>query len=270
MSRTLGSNYMDGVLGIRAWHWLFLLGGLPCILLRLMVLKTLKDRIDDAGWLSAHEKSLLASRISRSIPHTGAGHSLLGAIKTPGFLTLGLVYFLIQVDSYGLNFWAPQLIRTSGTDNPTMIGFLTAVPYICGAISMVVVGRLSDASGERRKYVCGLLLMAAIGFFAAGFFEKQTALLIVSLGVLGAGVVASIPAFWALPPKLVTGAGAAGGIALINTLGQLGGIVSPVMVGRVKDLTGSTTPALYVIGTMSLICALILLFFLPPALRQKD
>ena len=81
---------MDGVLGIRAWHWLFLLGGLPCILLGLMVLKTLKDRIDDAGWLSAHEKSLLASRISRSMPHTGAGHSLLGAIKTPGFLTLGM------------------------------------------------------------------------------------------------------------------------------------------------------------------------------------
>lgn len=92
----------------------------------------------------------------------------------------------------------------------------------------------------------------------------------VALAVMGAGVVASIPAFWALPPKLLTGAGAAGGIALINTLGQLGGIVSPVMVGRVKDLTGSTTPALYVIGAMSVVCALIVLYGLPESLRSRE
>jgi MFS family permease len=263
-------GHMDGVLGIRGWHWLFLLGGLPCIALGVLVLKTLKDRIEDAGWLNATEKSMLASRIVRQTAHSAAGQSLWSAIKTPGFLTLGLVYFLIQVASYGLNFWAPQLIRSAGTHNPTTIGLLTAVPYICGAICMVVVGRLSDASGERRKFVSGLLLMAAIGFFAAGIFDKQTGLLIISLGVMGGGVVASIPAFWALPPKLLSGAGAAGGIALINTLGQLGGIVSPVMVGRVRDLTGSTTPALYAIGAMSLICAAILLFGLPATLRQKD
>jgi MFS family permease len=259
---------MDGVMGVRGWHWLFVLGGLPCVALGLVVLNQLKDRIEDAGWLSADEKALLRSRIADGAPKTG-GHSLLGAIKTPGFLTLGLVYFLIQVASYGLNFWAPHLIRSAGTQNPTIIGLLTAVPYVCGAISMVVVGRLSDASGERRKYVTGLLILASLGFFSAGVFDKQTGLLIVSLGVLGAGVVASIPAFWALPPKLVTGAGAAGGIALINTLGQLGGIVSPVMVGRVRDLTGSTTPALYVIGGATLLCALIVMYGLPQQLRQK-
>jgi MFS family permease len=238
--------------------------------LGVLVLKLLKDRIEDAGWLSSREKDYLSSQIAQQSRHPQSGHSLMGAIRTPGFLTLGLVYFLIQVASYGLNFWAPHLIRVSGTQNPTVIGLLTAVPYICGAICMVVVGRLSDASGERRKYVFGLLVMAALGFFAAGFFDKQTTLLIVALAVMGAGVVAAIPAFWALPPKLVTGAGAAGGIALINTLGQLGGIVSPVMVGRVRDLTGSTTPALYVIGALSLVCAVIVLVGLPDSLRQKD
>jgi MFS family permease len=260
---------MDGVMGIRGWHWLFVLGGLPCVALGLVVLSQLKDRVEDAGWLSSEEKTLLRSRIAEGAPKSG-GHSLLGAIKTPGFLTLGLVYFLIQVASYGLNFWAPHLIRSAGTQSSTIIGLLTAVPYICGAISMVVVGRLSDASGERRKYLVALLVLASLGFFSAGIFDKQTGLLIVSLGVLGAGVVAAIPAFWALPPKLVTGAGAAGGIALINTLGQLGGIVSPVMVGRVRDLTGSTTPALYVIGGATLLCALIVMFGLPQQLRQKD
>jgi nitrate/nitrite transporter NarK len=91
-----------------------------------------------------------------------------------------------------------------------------------------------------------------------------------ALAVMGAGVVASIPAFWALPPKLVTGAGAAGGIALINTLGQFGGIVSPVMVGRIKDATGSTRPALYVIAASSVICAAVLAFGLPERLRQRE
>jgi nitrate/nitrite transporter NarK len=95
-------------------------------------------------------------------------------------------------------------------------------------------------------------------------------LLVVALAVLGAGVVAAIPTFWTLPPKLLTGVGAAGGIALINTLGQLGGIVSPVMVGAVKDATGSTTPALYVIGGLCLLCGLILLFAMPERLRSND
>jgi MFS family permease len=263
-------GHMNGVLGMPGWHWLFLLGGLPCVVLGILVLKLLKDRIEDAGWLSSGEKTFLAGQIAQQSRHPDAGHSLMGAIRTPGFLTLGLVYFLIQVASYGLNFWAPHLIRVAGTHNPTVIGLLTAVPYVCGAICMVVVGRLSDASGERRKFVFGLLVMSAVGFFAAGFFDKQTGLLVVALAVMGAGVVASIPAFWALPPKLLTGAGAAGGIALINTLGQLGGIVSPIMVGRVKDLTGSTTPALYVIGAMCVVCAVIMLFGMPESLRRGE
>ena len=127
-----------------------------------------------------------------------------------------------------------------------------------------------EATSDLLNIDVGLITLAAIGFFADGFFDKSTSMLVVALGVMGAGVIASIPAFWALPPKLVTGAGAAGGIALINTLGQLGGIVSPVMVGRIKDMTGSTTPALYVIGCLSLVCAAILLYGLPVTLRRKE
>lgn len=262
-------SHLDGALGMAGWHWLFLIGGLPCIVLGILVFNVLKDRIQDASWLTPAEQTLLSSRITDQNKGIGS-HSLLDALKTPGFLTLGLVYFLIQVASYGLNFWAPHLIRTSGSTNPTVIGFLTAVPYLCGAIAMLVVGKLSDATGERRKFVAGLITLAAIGFFAAGFFDKNTPLLVGALGVMGAGVIASIPAFWALPPRLVTGAGAAGGIALINTLGQLGGIVSPVMVGRIKDITGSATPALYVIGCLGLLCAAILMYGLPATLRRRE
>jgi MFS family permease len=262
-------SHLDGVLAMRGWHWLFIVGGLPCVFLGFLVFRVLKDRIQDAGWLTQDEQALLSRRIVDQNRDIG-GHSLLDALKTPGFLTLGLIYFLIQISSYGLNFWAPHLIRTSGIANPTTIGFLTAVPYLCGAIAMIVVGRLSDVSGERRKFVVGLMLLAAIGFFSAGLFDKHTGLLIAALAVMGAGVIAAIPAFWALPPKLVTGAGAAGGIALINTLGQLGGIVSPVVVGRIKDITGSTTPALYLIGCLSLVCAAILMYGMPAKLRAKE
>jgi MFS family permease len=262
-------SHLDGVLAMRGWHWLFIVGGLPCVFLGFLVFKVLKDRIQDAGWLTQDEQALLSRRIVDQNRDIG-GHSLLDALKTPGFLTLGLIYFLIQISSYGLNFWAPHLIRTSGITNPTTIGFLTAVPYLCGAIAMIVVGRLSDVSGERRKFVVGLMLLAAIGFFSAGLFDKHTGLLIAALAVMGAGVIAAIPAFWALPPKLVTGAGAAGGIALINTLGQLGGIVSPVVVGRIKDITGSTTPALYLIGCLSLVCAAILMYGMPAKLRARE
>jgi nitrate/nitrite transporter NarK len=118
--------------------------------------------------------------------------------------------------------------------------------------------------------VAGLVVAAALGFFATGVFDKNVALLVCALAVLGAGVVASIPTFWTLPPKILTGAGAASGIALINTIGQLGGIVSPIMVGSVKDLTGSTTPALYVIGGLCLFCAALLLAALPRELRAND
>jgi MFS family permease len=257
-------GHLDGALGQPGWHWMFLIGGLPCVPLGLLVLRRLQDRVEDATWLDEREKAHLAARIREPGAHAKAA-SLLGALKTPGFLVLGLVYFLIQVGSYGLNFWAPHLIRSSGVTNPTTIGLLTAVPYVVGAICMVAVGRLSDASGERRRYVAGLLVAAALGFVCAGFFDHDSALLIVALAVMGGGVVASIPAFWALPPRILTGAGAASGIALINTLGQLGGIVSPVMVGAVKDATGSTTPALYAIGIASLACAVIVMKALPAA-----
>lgn len=264
-------GHMDGLLEMRGWHWLFLLGGLPCIALGLVVLFTLKDRISDANWLSSDEKSYLASRIASHEMNKHEG-SLLTALRLPGFLMLAFIYFLIQVASYGLNFWAPQLIRSAGIESATTIGLLTAVPYVCGAISMVLVGRLSDATGERRKFVCGLVIIGSIGFFSAGIFEAHVLYLTVSLALLGAGIIASIPTFWSLPPKLLAGAGAgaAAGIALINTMGQVGGIVSPVMVGFIKDVTGSTTPALYLIGTTCLIAAALLIWALPESLRTLD
>ena len=262
-------DHLSGALGLAGWQWLFLVGGLPCLLLGGLVLLRLEDRVEDATWLTGAEKELLAGKIRQQNRMIG-DHSLRRALLMPGVLVLGLIYFLIQVGSYGLNFWAPDLIRSAGSGDPALIGVLTAVPYICGAIAMVTIGRLSDATGERRRFVAGLIATGAVGFFAAGIFDTSVVMLVGSLAILGAGIVAAIPAFWTLPPKLLTGVGAAGGIALINTLGQLGGILSPIMVGATKDATGSTTPALYLIGGLCLVCAVLLLVALPGHLRTND
>jgi len=260
---------LDGASGLHGWNWLFLFGGLPCVLLGVLLLLWLDERVVDARWLSPGEKQMVAGWISeqnRQIP----GHSLIAALREPGFLLLGLIYFLIQIASYGLNFWAPQLIKSAGVQSMTIIGLLAAVPYIFGAITMLAVGRLSDGSGERRTFVAVLIAIASVGFLAAGQFAGSKVLILVALMLIGTGVVAAIPAFWALPPKVIAGAGAAGGIALINTLGQVGGIVSPVMVGAIRDATGSTTPAMYVIACSSILCAAVLMFATPEVLRRRD
>jgi len=262
-------GHFDGLAGIRGWHWLFLTGGLPSIVLGLFVLRQLKDRIADAQWLSEPEQRLLSASIARDGAQVHGGHSLMSAVTSPGFLLLALIYFIIQIGSYGLNFWAPHLIRTAGTKDPTIIGLLTSIPYIFGAVTMLIAGRLSDRRGARTTYVVVLLLMSAVGFVMAGVFADNTAMLIVALAVMGSGIVASIPSFWALPPRILVGAGAAGGIALINTLGQVGGIVSPVMVGWIQDTTGSTTPALYAIAAVCVLAAAMVGFCLPGSLSSK-
>lgn len=263
-------EHMDNVFGLPGWHWLFLFGGVPCVVLGIVVLNVLCDRVEDAKWLTRAEKSWLAQKISEKNQSSSVEHSFRSALKSPILLLLGFLYFLIQLGSHGLNFWAPHLIRSTGVESSGTLGLLTAVPYVCGAIAMITVGRLSDRSGERRKFVAGLLLLASIGFLLAGFFDDDTTLLVIALGVLGGGVIASIPAFWALPPMILSGAAAAGGIALINTLGQFGGIVSPLMVSQIIEFTGSATPALYVISATSLLACLILMFMLPDKLKHKD
>ncbi|WP_398470159.1 MFS transporter, partial [Tardiphaga sp.] len=182
-------SYMNGVQGLAGWQWLFIAGGLPCVLLGLVVLARFDDGIDQAKWLSADERKIIAVQLDRQNSAIGE-HSIGRALLMPGVLILGLIYFLIQVASYGLNFWGPDLIKTASGGSPSLIGFLTAVPYVCGAISMVVTGYLSDASGERPKFVAGLIFAAALGFFAAGIFDKTLVLLIGALALLGAGVVA--------------------------------------------------------------------------------
>lgn len=267
----LALDHLDGTMGLYGWNWVFLIGGLPCIVLGVVLLFRLEDRVEDARWLTSGEKQLVSGWLTAQNREI-RGHSLFGALRSQesGFLLLALIYFLIQVASYGLSFWGPQLIKSTGIQSNTAIGLLSPIAYIFGLITMLAVGRLSDSSGERRKFVAVLIATASVGFFAAGKFAHSPGEMLVALALIGIGVVAGIPAFWALPPKILAGAGAAGGLALINTIGHMGGILSPVMVGAIRDATGSTTPAMYIIAGTSLVSAALLMFALPDVLRRRD
>ncbi|MET4309759.1 MFS transporter [Bradyrhizobium sp. RT4b] len=178
-------NYLNGLHGLAGWQWLFLAGGIPCVALGFVVLLRFDDGIEHAEWLSDDERRLISVQLDRQKNEIGE-HSAWRSLLMPGVLLLGFIYFLIQIASYGLNFWAPDLIKAAGGGSAAAIGFLTAVPYICGAICMIIVGRLSDASGERPKFVAALILTAAVGFFASGAFDRNVVTLVGALAILGA------------------------------------------------------------------------------------
>lgn len=262
-------TYMDGVGGYAGWHWLFLFGGLPCIVLGVVVYKFLDNRIEDAKWLSDDEKRELLAGVD-STPQSGKTRSFTGALRAPGFLVLALAYFAITTSSAGLNFWIPDLIRTAGADSHLTVGLLTAIPYFFAAVAMLAVSRYADASGARRHYLLGCMFTAFLGLMVSAYFSQNVVILVIALAVTGCGLAGFGPTFWALPPRLLAGAGAAGGIALINMTGQLGGIVSPFMIGVVKDMTGTASPALYGLGFLCLSGLLILALFSSPQIKAND
>lgn len=262
----------QGVGGLPAWNWVFLLGGLPCVLLGILVLFRLEDRYEDVSWLSPADKAHLRNALAAQAPEAASGRSssLRNALRSPAFLVVALVWFLTQIAAFGMNFWVPHIVRDAGISNRMVIGALTAIPYLCGAVSMLVVGSFADHLGNRRMIFLGCMVVTGAGFLGAAVFEKSLLPLVVCLGLVGAGILTAYTTFWSLPPKVVSGAAAAGGIAIINCVGQLGGIVSPIAVGKIIDATGRITPALYLIALVCVVCALVTYFLFPRALRVPE
>lgn len=257
-----------GLNGWAGWQWLFLLEGLPTALLGLVVLFLLDNRIEDAKWLSGDEKRLLRANVDRE---TGqAEHNFLAALRQPGTALLALIYMFMLMGLYGLTFWMPQLIKNTGITDPLNIGLLTAIPYAAAGIAMVLIGASSDRSGERRWHLGLTVAVGGLGYICSAYFGASTGLAMAALTVAAVGVIGCLPVFWTLPPKFLTGTAAAGGIALINSIGNLGGIISPYMVGKVHDLTGSTQVGLYVIAAVTLLAAALILFALPRQIAGKD
>jgi len=251
---------LDGALGLAGWQWMFVLEGLPALLLGFSVLRLLPDGPADAPWLTPADRAALAGDLADDLAagspndlETGEARGLwpllagLARDRRVWLLTLG--YFSLCVGMYGLVMWMPTLIGEilGPGAGPVHVGLLTAIPYLGGAVGMVLIGRHSDSTGERRWHTAGPLFVSAAGFVLslwpggaalAGPWWSLGCFTLATIGLWG-----MLGPFWTIPTGFLSGASAAAGVALINSVGNTGGFVGPTLVGCVRDLTGS-----YVLG----------------------
>jgi ACS family tartrate transporter-like MFS transporter len=240
---------LDGRLGLHGWQWVFLLEGLPALALAFVVLRLLPNAPQDAMWLSEAER-LTLDRCLASDHHTLVHRTsgLLAAFTRPRVWLLTAVYFTIALGMYCVSFWLPQLIAAAWPGHADrQVTLVTGGPYAVAAGAMILVGRSSDRTGERRLHVSLALLAAAGGAAAsAAFHSPLIALLAFSLVTIG--IWSAIGPFWGIPPAFLAGTAAAGGIALINSFGNLGGFLGPYIFGAIKQRTGSFTAAFWILA----------------------
>ena len=245
--------------GLQGWQWLFIMEALPSILLAVGVVFYLTDRPALATWLKKEEIDWLDGRIEQEKQSKlAAGHGHMGIkkfISDPRMLICSFVYFCLNAANYGVAFFLPTIIKGFGVTN-FQAGLLAAVPFIFGAISMVLLGRNSDRTLKRREHVAFALLLAAVGVGGAGLVSAPVLVLgLLCVGQIGCSALP--PLLWPIPTAFLTGASAAGGIAAINSIGNLSGFAGPYVMGYLKDLTGNFTTGLLVLGGCALIGAIV-------------
>lgn len=243
-------KFMNGVLGLHGWQWLFVLHGLPAPLLGIVAYFYLKDRPEDATWLTQGEKHALRRLLNQDSPHTAHGHGALGTLlRDPKVYLLSLTYFLFLGASYAVVFWTPTLIKSWGVADVFVVGLLAGIPAVVGAVTMVLVGRSSDRHQERRKHFFCMAVLAALGLFLTIFAKGHLVLSIAALAVVAVGKSSTTPLFFAAVSEYVPRKTAAGGIALISSLGNLGPSVMPSITTWITSTTGSPVPGLaFVMG----------------------
>ncbi|WP_306287125.1 MFS transporter [Pseudomonas sp. MD195_PC81_125] len=244
------NHFAAGQGGLAGWQWMFLLQGIPTVILGALAYFLLSDSFANAKWLSPHERAVLEAdqpktwRTNRKPPPTRC--SRYSRIRRSG--RFGLIYFCIQSGVYAINFWLPSIIKNLGFSDNLVIGWLSAIPYLLAAVFMLLVGRSADLRKERRWHLVVPMLMGALGLLIAVNFAANPAIAILGLTLATMGALTGLPMFWPVPTALLSAGAAAGGLALINSMGQMAGFLSPYLVGWVKDSTGSTDAALYLLA----------------------
>jgi len=240
---------LHGTARLDGWQWLFLLEGLPAVALGIAVLAWLPERPRDARWLSPGERDAIEAIIAAEHASVApsAHHAIAPALRSGRVWLLASLYFAIIVSFYGVSLWLPQIVQSFSGAGTLEVGLLSAVPYLAAAVAMVIVASRSDRTGERGRYVAVAALTGAIGLVAAAAFH-DAALSLGALSVAAAGIWSTLGPFWTLPPRFLVGPAAAGGIALINSVGNIGGFVGPYAIGFVRDHTGSFAAGMYVLA----------------------
>lgn len=262
---------MHGALGLAGWQWLFLIEGVPAVLLGFVVLLYLPDGPGEARWLTEAEREWLSGKLAdeRSARERDGVSELSRLFVNPQVGLLSLLYFTVVTGIYGITMWLPQVIKGFGHLSSFEVGVLSAIPFAAAAITMVLVGRSSDRHGERRWHLALSAFAGAIGFAISAWVRNPVvALAALSLGA--SGTTATLGPFWAMPASFLSGAAAAGGIALINSIGNLGGFVGPYAVGVLRQTTHSFSAALIALAAVLVIAGILGLLARPPAVGEQN
>ena len=253
---------LDGTWGLAGWQWLFMLEGMPAVGLGIMAITWLTDRPQDAAWLQPDERPWLSATLaeelrakeSKGVP----SHTAAVFLHVPTLL-LAFSKFCVLLAFFGVTLWLPQIVRGLGTPTTMEVGLVTALPYLCAAVASVLVGRSSDRSGERGWHIALPAFVGALGFGAAALTANPY-LAMTALCVAATGLWVSNTMFWTLPTAIPAGTPAAAGLALINSVGNIGGFFGPTFTGWVRGSTGSFALALMTLGGFLALSGLVVLF----------
>jgi MFS transporter, ACS family, tartrate transporter len=275
------STFLLGMdwLGMAGWQWLFILEAIPALILGIIAYFYLDDTIKDVKWLNKDEKQWLIDVTTKeNLEKQKVKHyTFTQALKDRDVLILSVGYFFWMVGYYGINMFLPTISQglSETTSLSTQgIGWILGLMYACAMVAMILVGNHSDKKNERRWHVAACLTISAIAMIISSYVANTSIVLsFVFLTVALCGAFGAYSPFWAIPPSFLTGAAAGGAIALINSVGNLGGFFGPYIVGYIKDITGSFTISMIFLGISMIISSCIIVFLVKQsgrALNQKD
>jgi MFS family permease len=245
---------MDGIAGLRGWQWLFIIEGMPAVVLGVIVARVLADRPDTASWLSAEEKQVLEKMLAAE-RRERARTDLLAALVDRRVLICALVQFGFTLGSYGVGIWLPQIIKGHDLSN-LVVSLLSAIPYVFASVAMIIWAAGVDRSGRKILNLTLTCLLATVGLVGS-VLTASLGLALISFTVALIGVTSARAIFWTIPTRFLMGVGAAGGLAFINSIGTLGGFAGPYMMGFLKDQTGTFQAGLIAMAALLAVTTLL-------------
>jgi MFS family permease len=240
-------NALHGSHGLAGWQWLFVVEAIPSLVLGIITIFYLPNSISAASWLSRDEKQLLEENIAGD--NAGkADHALSGVFGNLRVWLMAAIYFCCMMGLYGVGFYLPTLIKAAGVKDAFNVGLLTAIPYGCAVVAMLAIAKSADRTRERRWHFAIASALGGLGLMLATIYGDNVTLAMAALSLGTAGLLATMPVFWTYPSAILGGTAAAAGIAMINSIGNLAGFVSPSIIGWMKDITHSTNAGMYVVS----------------------
>ncbi len=257
------SNF-SGVWDVAGWKWLLALEAIPSVIVGVLILAFLPEKIETVSWLSPEEKAFARARLEAENANKPPV-TLAAFLATPALWTMMLIYFLLNYAAYGLSFWLPTFIGDLGVKDPMQIGLLSALPSLCAMTGVVLFGFSADRQRERRWHLTAMFMTGAVGFFVFQLSGNAAVSAMAGLCLAAICTQAFPSLFWALPNRIWTGMASAGGVATINAVGNLAGLVSPAIIGAMRTHFGQADIAIFSLG-VALALATALVHLLPSRL----